>query len=379
MSKRDNNNQIVVNIESRTVVRVLVLVVLTVVALAFVKTVASVLILIFISFFLAMALNPAVSWISGKLKSRSRIKATGAAYIFVVLFLVAFFALVVPPLVSQTSVFIRQVPSTVNNLQRDDSSLNTFIQRYELEDEVSQFSGELRDKFREVGAPALLDTAGTIGSTIINSIIVFVLTFMMLVEGPMWLQRIFKLISARKHRQRVNDLADKMYGVVVGYVNGQVIVALIGGTFAAISLYILSQIFDTPINAIALGAIVGLFALLPMVGTIIGASIAVLATLLVSVPLAIAAAIYFIVYQQIENVTIQPYIQAKTNKLTPLTVLIAALIGVGLGGILGALLAIPTAGILKVLLDDYLEPERQDHDKIPAKADTKIPAKADTK
>jgi len=372
MSKKDNKNQVVVNIESKTVVRVLVLVVVTLIVLTFVKTIAAVLILIIISFFLAMALNPAVSWIASVLKSRSRVAATGAAYILVVLFLVGFFSLVVPPLINQTSVFIKQVPSSINNLQRDDSSLNNFIERYELHDEIEQFSSEFRGKFQDFGAPALASTAGTIGTTIINAIIVFVLTFMMLVEGPLWLQRIYKLISSRKHRDHAKELGYKMYRVVVGYVNGQVIVAFIGGTFAAIVLYILSQIFDASINAIALGGIVGLFALLPMVGTIIGASIAVLATLLVSVPLAIAAAIFFIVYQQIENVTIQPYVQARTNHLTPLTVLIAALIGVGLGGILGALLAIPIAGIIKVLLDDYLDKEEEPKPpEKPAKTDTK--------
>jgi predicted PurR-regulated permease PerM len=370
MSNQDNKNQVVINIESQTVIRVLVLVVMTLIALTFVKTIASILILIIISFFLAMALNPAVSWIGGKLKSRSRVRATGAAYLLVVLFLVAFFSLVVPPLVNQTAVFIKEVPGTISGLQREDSSLNKFIQRYELQDEVSQFSSELRNKFSSIGAPALANTAGTIGSTLVNMIIVFVLTFMMLVEGPLWIKRFFKLISAKKRREHVQNLAFKMYRVVVGYVNGQVIVAIISGTFAAIVLYILSQIFDAPINAIALGGIVALFALLPMVGTIIGATLAVLVCLLVSIPLAIAAAIFFIVYQQIENVTIQPYIQARTNNLTPLTVLVAALLGVGLGGILGALLAIPTAGILKVLLDDYLE--RKDG-KVPEaiKADTK--------
>ncbi|MBW3569020.1 AI-2E family transporter [Candidatus Parcubacteria bacterium] len=373
MSKNDNKKQVVINVESQTVLRVLVLVVVTLIALTFVKTIAPILILIMVSFFLAMALNPAVSWIAGKLKSRSRVRATGAAYLMVVLFLTGFFSLVVPPLINQTSVFIRQVPSTISSLQREDSSLSKFIQRYELQDQVNEFSAEFRDKFKDIGAPALAKTAGTIGTTVVNAIIVFVLTFMMLVEGPMWLQRSFKLISSKRRRDHIKGLALKMYKVVVGYVNGQVIVAFISGTFAAISLYILSQIFDAPINAIALGGIVGLFALLPMVGTIIGASIAVLASLLVSLPLAIAATIFFIVYQQIENVTIQPYIQARTNHLTPLTVLVAALIGVGLGGILGALLAIPTAGIIKVLFDDYLErnDKRNDKNLTTAKSGTK--------
>lgn len=370
MAAKETKNQVVVNIESHTVVRVLVLVVLTLIALTFVKTIAPILIVIIISFFLAMALNPAVSWIAKKLKSKSRVGATGAAYILVVLFLVGFFSLVVPPLISQTSVFIKQVPSSINNLQSEDSSLNKFIKKYQLEDEVSQVSSDFKHKFQDVGAPAIASTAGTIGSTVINLLIVLVLTFMMLVEGPTWLTRMYKLISRRKHREHVKKLAYSMYRVVVGYVNGQVIIAFIGGTFASLALYILSQIFNANINAVALGGIVALFALLPMVGTTIGAAIAVLACLLVSVPLAITAAIYFIVYQQIENVTIQPYVQARTNNLTPLTVLIAALIGVGLGGILGALLAIPVAGIIKVLLDDYLE--RDDLVKSePAKAETK--------
>lgn len=369
MSKKENKPQLRITIDSRTILKVLALVVLTLLGLSFIKITAPVLVLILISFFLAMALNPAVSWITGKLKSRSRVSATGAAYILVVVFLAGFFSLVVPPLIKQTSVFIEQVPGTINNLQKEDSSLNKFINRYQLQDEVSQFSSEFKNKFKDVGVPVLAESAGKIGTTIINFIIIFVLTFMMLVEGPLWLQRLNKLISSKKRRDHTAKLAYKMYKVVVGYVNGQVIVALIGGLFAAVSLYVLSQIFDASINAIALGGIVGLFALLPLVGTMIGAAIAVLACLLVSAPLAIAAAIFFIIYQQIENVTIQPYIQARTNNLTPLTVLVAALVGVGVGGFLGALLAIPVAGIIKVLLDDYLENE--DESKTLAKAGTK--------
>jgi predicted PurR-regulated permease PerM len=66
-------------------------------------------------------------------------------------------------------------------------------------------------------------------------------------------------------------------------------------------------------------------------------------------------AFYFVVYQQIENATIQPYIQSKGNELTPMLVFIAAILGVGFGGILGAFIAIPAAGCLKILADDYFE------------------------
>src|SRR5262245_49451573 len=125
MSKKERS-ELVVTVDSRTVLRVLLLVVLTFIVLKFIQAVSHVLVLIFISFFLAMALNPAVSFIASKLPSRSRVMATGAAYVLVLAFLVVFVATVVPPLVRQTSDFIQKVPDTIRNFQREDSSFQNF-------------------------------------------------------------------------------------------------------------------------------------------------------------------------------------------------------------------------------------------------------------
>lgn len=352
MSK-NGEKKLIVTIESKTVVRVILLVVASIAIIAFLRNITHIILLIFISFFLALALNPAVSWISSRLKSKSRVRATGAAYVLVITFLIGFFALVFPPLVKQTVDFIKEVPGTIQDITREDSAFNKFVQRHQLGDEVEQFSSDFGNKFKDLGKPALA-TAGAIGSAVVGLVTILVLTFMMLVEGPMWLQRIFGAMAPakRKHRQ---ELAGRMYKVVIGFVNGQAIIAALGGTFAAVALFIFSQIFDASVNAIALGGIIALFALLPLIGTIIGSVIVILACLLVSTPLAIAAAVYFIVYQQIENVSIQPYVQSRSNNLTPLTVLLAALIGVGFGGILGALLAIPVVGCIKILAEDYYE------------------------
>lgn len=350
MSK-NSEKEVVVTIDSKSVIRVILLVVGAVVVIAFIKSTAHILLLIFISFFLALALNPAVSWISRKLKSKSRVRATGAAYVLVITFLIGFFVLVFPPLIKQTVDFIKQVPATIQDVTSEDSAFTKFVERHQLDDEVDQFSSDFANRFKGLGAPALA-TAGAIGSAVVNMVTILVLTFMMLVEGPMWLQRIFAAMSPAKRKHR-EELAGRMYKVVIAFVNGQAIVATIGGTFAAIALFIFSQIFHAPVNAVALGGIIALFALLPLIGTIIGSAIVILACLLVSVPLAIAAAIYFIIYQQIENVSIQPYVQSRSNNLSPLTVLLAALIGVGFGGLLGALMAIPVAGCIRVLIDDY--------------------------
>jgi predicted PurR-regulated permease PerM len=350
MSKKDSRH-ITISVDSRTVVKIIAIVFATVLLLAFLKIIAHALIILFMAFFLALALNPAVSWIADKLKSGSRVLATGLAYIIVLTLLITFTVLVIPPLVRQTIDFIKDVPQTVQNFTADDSTFSNFIDRNNLNEQVDGLTQDFSDKFKDIGEP-VLSTAGAIGSAFITALAVLVLTFMMLVEGPRWFEK-FIAVQPQEKRQARRELAKRMYKVVTNYVNGQVIVAFIAGSFALVGLVIASNIYNVSVNAVALAAIIMLFGLLPLIGATIGATIVVLACLLVSTPLAITMAVFFVVYQQIENMTIQPYIQSKTNSLTPLIVFGAALIGVNLGGILGAFIAIPAAGCIKLLIEDY--------------------------
>jgi predicted PurR-regulated permease PerM len=198
----------------------------------------------------------------------------------------------------------------------------------------------------------VLSTAGRVGAVVVSTIVVFVLTFMMLVEGPTWLKRFFDAQPKKKREQR-RRVALRIYKQVTGYVNGQVLVATIAGVFAFVALVIVATIFSADINEVALAAIVALFALLPLIGATLGAIIVIFACLLVSLPLAITMAVYFVVYQQIENATVQPMIQSRLNNLTPLIVFISALIGVSLGGLIGAFIAIPVAGSIRILIEEY--------------------------
>lgn len=346
-----------ITIEARTIIKIMVVVVLTLMAMAVVRNIVQQLTLLAISFFLALALNPAVSRIANLLKTRSRVQATGVAYVLVLTFLIAFFSLVMPPLVKQTVDFIKDVPQTIQEFKREDSPFNNFVHKYNLNSQVDRFTSDFSDKFGDLGQP-VLTTAGKVGSTVVSTVTVLVLTFMMLVEGPAWLDKFWATQNAR-HRNHRKKIAKRMYRVVTAYVNGQAVIAALGGFFATIVLFILSQIFDASINPIALGGIISLFALLPLIGTTIGSAIVALACALVSVPLALAFLVYFVIYQQIENVTIQPYVQSKGNDLTPLLVFVAALLGVGVAGILGAFAAIPVAGCLKILIEDHFERRRQ--------------------
>lgn len=313
--------------------------------------------LIFVSFFLALALNPAVAWVSKKLKNKSRTRATAIAYLAVVTALIAFMAVIVPPLISQTRDFIDEVPETIRDLQDDDGIIGDFVRNNELEAQVSQFANDAASNLADFQGP-VVSTANRVVSNIVSIITVLILAFMMLIEGPRWLKYGFGRIENKEKRQHAKKLATKMYEVVTSFVNGQVLVAAIGAGFAMVTLFITTAIFDTPsINPIAFGGLVFLFSLIPTIGVFIASSFVVVFSAFVSIPLAITMLVYFIVYQQIENATIQPYIQSKGLELTPLIVFIAVILGVGLGGILGAFVAIPIAGWVKVFIDDYLERE----------------------
>ncbi len=354
----DKNNEVKFNIESKSVVKTILIVFAALLLAALIKVTSHALILIFFSFFLALALNPAVSWIAKRLKSGSRVRATGIAYIIVLGLLITFFALVIPPLIRQTIDFIKDVPQTVNSFTADDSAFSKFIDRNHLNDQVNSLTQDFGNKFKNLQEPAL-SAAGAIGNAFVSTITVLVLTFMMLIEGPSWFEKILA-IQPKNKRQARKNLALKLYRVVTNYVNGQVIVSFIAGSFAFIALTIASNVYNTSVNTVALAAIIMLFGLLPLIGATIGAVLVVLACLLSSTALAITMAIFFVVYQQVENLTIQPYIQSKTNSLTPLIVFVAALIGVSIGGLLGAFIAIPTAGCIKIFVEDYYS-GRQDY------------------
>jgi predicted PurR-regulated permease PerM len=188
---------------------------------------------------------------------------------------------------------------------------------------------------------------------------VLVMAFMMLVEGPRWFELYFNSLSERK-RVRQKKIATKMYKAVTGYVNGQVIIAAVAGMLAFLTLEIAGQILNVPSNSVALGGIVFVFGIIPLFGNPIAATIVVLVSLLNSVTLAAIMAIYFVIYFFIENHTFQPYVQSRLNDLTPLMVFVAAIIGVAFGGILGAIVAIPTASAIKILAEDYYE-RRNNH------------------
>ncbi|MBI3624135.1 AI-2E family transporter, partial [Candidatus Saccharibacteria bacterium] len=140
---------------NRTIFRVLTISIGTLITIHFIRSVAHVLELIFVAFFLSLALNPAVSWISRHLKLKSRAAATGIAYLAVIVLLGLFMSLVVPPLVKETVDFVRQVPTTLSSLNSENTTAGRFVQKYHLQENVDGLSQNIRYRTKNLQQPVI--------------------------------------------------------------------------------------------------------------------------------------------------------------------------------------------------------------------------------
>lgn len=349
--KREKDHELELTVTNRTVVRVLILILFSVLAFAALRKAAHALILIFTAFFLALALNAPVHWIAENLPGKrrgNRSIATAVSFVLVIGVLGVFLASLVPPIVRQTNTFIEAAPALVADVRDQNSSLGNFVRKYKLENQVSTLSSQLSERLKNVTGTAV-STVGKIGSSIFATLTILALTFMMLVEGPHWANLFTEMLPSRR-RSYVERLGHDMYHVIRGYVNGQVILALLASFLIVPVLFMLHISYP-----IALMFVIFICGLIPMVGHTIGAIIVTAVALFHSIPAALIVLAYYILYQQIENYVIQPRIQANTTNLSPLLVFTAVVIGVSFGGLLGGLVAIPIMGCLRVLVVDQLE------------------------
>jgi len=356
--KHKDDPEIEVTISNRTVVRVLLLVILSVLFFAALRKAEHALILIFIAFFMALALNAPVHWLAEHLPGKrrgNRSIATATSFLIVVAVLIAFLASVLPPITRQTGSFIDAAPTYVENIRNQNGEVSKFIQRYHLESQVSSFSHQLQARLEHVTGTAV-STITAFGSSVFAMLTVLVLTFMMLIEGPRWVDLAIELTPS-KRQAYVRKLSGDMYQVIRGFVNGQVILAAIASALIVPMLFILHISYP-----VALMFIVFICGLIPMVGHTIGAIIVTIVALFHSVPSAIIILAYYILYQQIENYIIQPRIQANTTNLSPLLVFVAVVVGVSFSGLLGGLVAIPIMGCLRVIAVDQLTRHHLVHD-----------------
>ncbi len=316
-------------------------------------------ILVSIATFLAIALNTPVSGIAKRLPGRSRVGATALAYVIVMGGLLTFLFFVVPIIVDQLAHFVRTLPGVIEEISRQSRWMHDLVAKYGLEQQYNDTLQNLQDQATQMASNvggSFVSSIGSIVDAFTSTLLVIVMTFLMLVEGPTWIKRLWGLYGNANRRDHHRKIFNGMYKVITGYINGQVVISAISSICALVVIIILSTLFDLPANlAIPIAFILFLAGLIPMFGATIGAIIAALLIGINDVGAAVIFLVYYFIYQQIENNFISPTVQSKTVEISALTVIIALTVGITLFGILGGLISIPIAGCIRVLANDYLE------------------------
>lgn len=346
--------EVAITITTETFVRLALLTVATLALLLAVHRATHALLLVFTAFFLALALNAPVHALSRRLPGKrkgSRKLATILSFLIVVLLLGGFIASIAPPLVRQTENFATAAPKLIRDFRSQDSTTGRFIRDHKLQKQVDSVSNQLSARLKNIGGSAF-STVQRIGSSVFALLTILVLTFMMLIEGPGWTRFVREIIPDRYHD--ISDrLATDMYKVVKGYVNGQVLLAALASVLIIPAILILGIGYP-----VALMVIVFVCGLIPMVGHTIGAVIVTTVALFDSPTSAIIILVYYILYQQLENILLQPRIQANSTDMSPLLVFMSVVIGVSFGGLIGGLVAIPVAGCMRIAILEYLRQKK---------------------
>lgn len=348
--KSNKPNEVNLNISTATFFRLAVLIISTLALLLAVRKASHALLLVFTAFFLALALNGPVHFISTRLpgkKQNRRTLGTVISFLIVVLFLGGFIASIVPPLIKQTESFAAAAPKIVKDFRSQDSVTGRFIRQHKLQGQVDRVSHQLSERTGHIGGTAFT-TAQRIFSSVFSLLTILVLTFMMLIEGPRWISFMREVIPDH-HHSLTKRLTRDMYKVIQGYVNGQVLLAALAAALIMPAVLLLHIGYP-----VALMVIIFICGLIPLVGHTIGAIIITLVAFSHSLSAALIILVYYIVYQQIENILIQPKIQANSTDMSPLLVFMSVVIGVSFGGLIGGLVAIPVAGCIRIVLLEYL-------------------------
>ena len=254
--------------------------------------------------------------------------------------------LVSRPFVAQATLLLENWPAYVANAQSMMEQLDQRLEAFGLGGTLHAAQAELARVVGAGGSFLLVDSLRIIqqlAGSVVDTIIVIVTSFYLLLVGPRVRSALVELTPA-PHRSKVAFVEESLVRVLGGYLRGQLLLAVSLGIVVTLGLQLLGMPY-----AIVLGVLAGLFELVPMFGPVLGALPALGVALLQPYPLVLWVLIFFIVVQQIENHILVPRISGHAVGLHPLGAILALLAGLELGGLLGAVFAVPVVGFLWVL------------------------------
>jgi predicted PurR-regulated permease PerM len=312
-------------------------------------SVSQIFVLILIALFLATGLNPAVE----ALRKRNMSRSTAVTVIFssVILFVIFFALVVVPPVISQGTNLIENAPQLLQDLMKNET-INQLNTQFGLID-------TLQEKLKTItsdGTLLISTFGGVIGvgksvlSGFFTALTILVLTLYFITSLPQAVNLGLSLVPASR-RDRVGVLTNAIIARVGAFVGSQILIA----AMAAVFVVILATVLGMP-SPFAIGMIVLVAALIPLIGHFIGATIVTLIALTQSVVIGVIAFVAYIVYVQIENYVVTPRIMKRALNVPGAVTIVAALIGSSLLGLVGGLLAVPVAASIILILDEVVIP-----------------------
>lgn len=309
----------------------------------------SVLILIVISGFLAVGLNPLVELLERR-GAMPRGHAVGVVLALVVLGFVGFLLAIVPPIVDQTTQFVDQAPEYLDTLLKNNTVRNLddrfhFVQQAKTFVQSPDLSGTVFGGVLGVGK--------VVFGAIFSAITVLALTLYFMSSLPAMKQAAYKVVP-RSRRDRVAFLGDDIVRRVGGYVAGALSIAACAG----VSSYLVLLFAGVP-YPVALALVVTVTDLLPVIGATIGAIVVTAVAFTQDVRTGVIVAVFYLIYQQVENYVLAPRIMKRSVNVSPAVTIVAVLIGASLLGVIGALLAIPTAAAIQLVMQEVFLPRQE--------------------
>lgn len=353
-----------IQVDTKTFIRFwLVILGFALVALFVYRAWTGLLIVGFAAFF-AIAIRPLAlkinNWFLRNEKTGKENLSATLAFLIVIFVLVMIVAVIGPVVISETSKFIGQVPEMFEKTIGGWAGVDAFGENLGIQNLGENLSNSLSGViFGSVDSAVgtVMSSVTTVGGVLGAVGLTLILTLLFLLEGPKLYHRFWQMLNGKRKDEAIQQskrVVSRMAGVVSTYVSKQVTVALLDGAVTALAVFVISIIFRfSPGLALPMGMITMVFYLIPMFGQIIGCVLVSL-ILLFSNPLAgVIFAVFYIVYAQVENNGIAPKIQGDALRLSPLIILASITIGMYVAGLIGAIVAIPVAGCVKVLIEEY--------------------------
>ncbi len=296
-----------------------------------------ILLVILASFVLAIGFQPAISWF----EARGMRRGLGLALVLMA-FLIVFgglAALALPLILSQAGEMVEQIPALVERLQAGDGLVARLAGLIDLEQITTESTSD---------PTAALEVVGNAAGFVFNFLTVLLVTPYFAMSMPsikVWLVRLLR----PQHREDFVRVLGESTDLMANFIVGNLIVSVVAGVVTWAGLTIIGVPY-----ALALAAWVAITDLIPILGALLGAA-GVAAVALVETPeLVIWAMLLLIVYQQIENYLVAPRVMNRAVDLSPASVIIALMVGGALAGLVGALLALPVAAMIKIVFQDYV-------------------------